>query len=502
MRGAFSSWRSGGTVAVCQRWGLVLLAGCLGLGCPVGPNYRRPSVVVPAHFKEASNGWMPARPNDESERGPWWEVFQEPELNALEARVASANQTVAGFEAAYWQARALVAQARAAWFPQLGASASATRARGASGTGGTGSTPTTPTQVPSTGSSGAGNIYRLSVDASWELDLWGRVRRQLASAKASAQGAAANLANAKLSAQAMLAQSYFQVRALDASQRLLDDTVVANEKLLTLTQNRYAQGVVSRADVLQAQTQVQLARAAAVENEIARAQLEHAIAVLVGEPASGFVLPRTPLRAVPPPLPLRLPSSLLERRPDVAAAERKAAAANEQIGVAIAAFFPDLSLSASTGFTSAALSQWLSAPAWVWSLGPQLVATLFDGGQRLAQTDAARAAYAQSVAEYRQTVLSAFQDVEDALVSLRVLEEELVFQQAAVESAKQALEISVNQYKAGTATYLEVLIAQTTAFAAEEKWVNLSGQRMVSAVGLIKALGGGWDAKELDPKEK
>ncbi|NPC71866.1 efflux transporter outer membrane subunit [Corallococcus exiguus] len=454
--------------------------------CAVGPDYHRPRVAVPSHFKEAADGWKPAEPNDRHDRGAWWKRFKDPELDALEERVARANQTVAGYEAAYRRARALVAEARASLFPTLGVSGSLTRARGA---GRSANTPTgTNAGVPT-----VGNVQDLSLDATWEPDLWGRVRRQVAGAKANAQAAGSDLDNAKLSAHAMLAQSYFQLRALDATQRLLDDAVVGYRKSLQLTQNRYVQGVAARPDVLQAQTQLALAQAAATENEIARATYEHAIAVLVGEPASSFALPRVPLAATPPPLPSELPSSLLERRPDIAAAERRAAAANEQIGVAISAWFPSLNLSASGGFTSATLAQWFTAPHLVWALGPQLVATLFDGGLREAQTEEARAFYAQGVADYRQTVLAAFQDVEDQLVALRVLEQEAGIQQEAVGYARQSLEVVMNQYKAGTVTYLEVVTAQATLYSAEQKLASIAGQRMVSAVGLIKALGGGWD---------
>jgi NodT family efflux transporter outer membrane factor (OMF) lipoprotein len=463
-----------------------LFAAALLGACAVGPDYQRPTVAVPQHFKEASDGWKPARPNDRHDRGAWWKRFNDPQLDALEDKVARANQTVASYEAAYRQARALVAEARASLFPTLGASVSTTRARGA------GRGVTTPTGV-NAGQTVTGNVHDLSLDASWEPDLWGRVRRQVSSAKASAQAAGSDLDNAKLSAQAMLAQSYFQLRALDATQRLLDDAVAGYQRSLQLTQNRYEQGVAARLDVLQAQTQLALAQAASVENEIARATYEHAIAVLVGEPASSFALPRVPLAATPPPLPAALPSTLLERRPDIAAAERRAAAANEQIGVAISAWFPSLNLSASGGFTSSTLSQWLTAPHLVWALGPQLVATLFDGGLRAAQTEQARAAYAQGVANYRQTVLAAFQDVEDNLVSLRVLEQEATIQEEAVGYARKTLEVVLNQYKAGTVTYLEVVTAQATLYSAEQKLAGIAGQRMVSAVGLIKALGGGWD---------
>ena len=288
------------------------------------------------------------------------------------------------------------------------------------------------------------------------------------------------------------------MRALDATQKLLDDTVVAFQKSLELTQNRYNQGIAARSDVLQAQTQLQSAQASAVNNGIARAQFEHAIAVLVGEPASSFSIAVMPLTAEPPSVPAQLPTALLERRPDIAAAERRAAAANEQIGVAIAAYFPTVSLSATGGFQGSELSNLLTAPMRFWTLGPQLAGTLFDAGLRGAQTDAARATYDQQVATYRQAVLTAFQDVEDNLVSLRVLEREIVIQQQAVQSAQQALAIVTNQYKAGTSTYLTVITSQTAAYQAEQTLANIAGERMVSAVGLIKALGGGWDVQQMN----
>jgi NodT family efflux transporter outer membrane factor (OMF) lipoprotein len=467
-----------------------LVCSAILTGCAVGPDYSRPTVAVPATFKEAAPGWKVAEPSDQHDRGDWWTVFDDDTLNTLEAKVNVSNQTIAGYEAAYRQAHALVDEARAAFFPTLGLSASATR----SGSGKS-------SFVSSSGtvnSTGVSNNYSLQGDASWEIDVWGKVRREVASEKAGQQAAAADIANARLSAQATLAQDYFQLRALDATQKLLDDTVAAYQKSLDLTKNRYAQGVSARSDVLQAQTQLQSAQSSAVNNGIARAQFEHAIAVLAGEPASTFSIPVMPLTAQPPALPVQLPTALLERRPDVAAAERRAAAANEQIGVAIAAYFPTVSLSATGGFQSSLLGDLLTAPSRFWTVGPQLAETLFDAGLRGAQTDAARATYDQQVANYRQTVLTAFQDVEDNLVSLRVLEQQIVIQQAAVESARQALDIVTNQYKAGTTTYLEVITSQATAYNAEQTLANISGQRMVSAVGLIKSLGGGWDVAQMN----
>lgn len=473
-----------------------LMALALG-ACTVGPDYQRPTVAVPAQFKEAAPGWKTAQPNDMAVRGPWWEVFNDPQLDALESRVDQGNQTVAGFEAAYRQAQALVSEAQAAYFPTLGLAASQTRSKSSAASFGNSGSAQARNQA-----AGIGNQYSAELDASWEPDLWGKLRREVAGEKATAQEAAASLANAQLSAQGTLAQDYFQLRALDAGQQLLDATVVAYVKSLELTQNRYNQGVAARSDVITAQTQLQQAQAAAVDNGIARAQFEHAIAVLVGEPASTFSIPVMPLAATPPALPLQLPSSLLERRPDVAAAEREAAAANEQIGIAIAAYYPSLTLSASGGFESSAFSNWLTAPARVWSLGPALAATLFDGGLRAAQTASARATYDQQVANYRATVLAAFQDVEDNLASLRILEREVALDQAAADSADQALAIVTNQYKAGTGTYLEVITAQATDYSTHKQLVTTAGSRMIAAVGLVKALGGGWDAADLKPAGK
>ncbi|AXL52371.1 RND transporter [Paraburkholderia caffeinilytica] len=456
-------------------------------GCAVGPDYKRPAAEIPASYKEAAPGWKVAQPADQHDRGDWWTIYEDPQLNTLEDKLNTSNQTIAQFAAAYRQARALVGEARAAYFPTVGASAGVTR----SGNG-SGSTTTTSSR------SGVSNSFNVQLDASWEPDLWGSVTRSVNSQKAGQQGAAADLANARLSAQATLAQTYFSLRALDSTQKLLDDTVAAYQRSLQLTQNQYAAGVAARSDVIQAQTQLQSAQAAAIDNGVQRAQDEHAIAVLVGEPASSFSIPPMPLTATPPAVPAQMPSALLERRPDIASAERKAAAANEQIGVAIAAFFPTLTLSATGGFENSVFSQLLTAPSRFWTLGPQLAATIFDAGLREAKTEAARATYDQDVATYRQTILTAFQDVEDNLASLRILEQEIVVQQQAVDSARQALAIVTNEYKAGTVGYVNVLTAQTTAFTAEQKLETIAGQRMVSSVGLVKALGGGWDASQMN----
>lgn len=462
-------------------------------GCAVGPDYHRPGTSAPATYKETPAGWKVAEPADRADRGPWWSIYDDARLTALIEQLNANNQTIAQYAAAYRQARALVGEARAAYFPTLGLSASASRSEQRFSGGGAGGT---------TGSSARiGNAFDTSLDASWEPDLWGKVSRTVAAQRAGQQGAAADLANARLSAQATLAQTYFQLRALDATQKLLDDTVAAYAQSLKLTQNQYAQGVAARSDVIQAQTQLQSAQAAALDNGVVRAQDEHAIAVLVGQSASTFSLPPIPLDAEPPSVPVGVPSVLLERRPDIAAAERRAAAANEEIGVAMSAYFPSLTLSAQGGFQSSVLSQLFTLPSRFWTVGPQLAATLFDGGLRRAQTQAARAAYDEQVAVYRQAVLGAFQEVEDALASQRILAREIVVQRQAVDSARQALAIVTNEYKAGTVGYVNVLTAQTTAFSAEQKLASLSGQRMVSSVGLVKALGGGWSVGQMDRED-
>ena len=459
-------------------------------GCAVGPDYHRPDTSIPAAFKEAPAGWKVAQPADRADRGPWWSVYDDPQLDALIGKLNASNQTIAQSAAAYRQARALVAEARAAYFPTVGLTASGSRAR-------SGRTSTSSSASGFGSNSSISNSYSVGLDASWEPDLWGKVSRSVSAQRAGEAAAAADLANARLSQQALLAQTYFQLRTSDALQKLLDDTVKSYGDSLRLTQNQYAQGVAARADVIQAQTQLQSAQAAAIDNGVARAQYEHAIATLIGEPASTFSLPPNPLTAQPPITPVDVPSALLERRPDIAAAERRAASANEQIGVAIAAFFPTLTLSATGGFQSSVWSQLFTLPARFWTVGPQLAATLFDAGLRAAQTDAARATYDQDVAAYRLAVLTAFQDVEDNLASQRILAQEVDVQRQAVDSAEQALAIVTNQYKAGTVAYLNVLSAQTTAFTAQQKLATIAGQRMVSSVGLVKALGGGWDASDM-----
>lgn len=463
--------------------GTVVGALLLVTGCTVGPNYVRPPVVAPPAYKEME-GWKVAEPQDAILRGAWWEIFQDPELNALEAQVSISNQTLAAAEAQVRQAQAAVQAARASYYPTLAIGIGVTNLR-QPGLGIASSKAQTTTN------------YSLPLDASWEPDLWGRVRRSVESQQAGAQASAADLESARLSAQAALAQSYFTLRELDAQRQLLDATVAAYQKSLELTQNRYASGVASRADVVQAETQLKTIQAQAIDVGVQRAQLEHAIAAFTGTPASTFSLPVVPLAAVPPTIPVGVPSELLERRPDVAAAERRIAAANAQIGVAEAAFFPTLTLNASVGFQSTGLSSWLSWPSRFWAVGPAISELVFDGGLRRAEVAQARAAYDATVASYRQTVLTAFQGVEDNLAALRILEEEARVQAEAVQAAEQSVTLTTNQYTAGTVSYLNVIVTQTAALANDSTAVAILGRRMTASVLLIEALGGGWDAASL-----
>lgn len=455
--------------------------------CMVGPNYTRPEVVTPVAFKE-NKDWKPAQPQDAIPRDSWWRVYRDPYLNQLVEQVAISNQTIKSAEAQYQQATALIQQARAGLFPALTASASATRSH--SGTG---------TSSSTTGSTTADNSGRtvtsdrVSLNASWEFDVWGGIRRGIEANTASAAASAANVQSALLSAQAALVQAYLQLRVNEAQARLLQQSVSAYERSLSITQNRYDAGVVARSDVAQAQTQLKSAQAQLIDLGIQRAQLEHAIAILIGKAPAEFTLAAA--EGVPdlPAIPVDVPSALLERRPDVAAAERRAAAANAQIGVAQAAFFPTLSLTGSYGYQGNSFANLFSLPNRVWSFGPALAATLFDAGAHAAQKRGAEAAYDKTVADYRQTVLTAFQEVEDNLASLRILEQEAQAQDEATRAAQQSLTVVNNQYQAGIVSYLNVVIAQNTALAAERNNLDLTGRRLVASVTLLKALGGGWD---------
>ncbi len=454
-------------------------------GCSVGPNYVRPSAESPAAYKEVQ-GWKPAQPSDQQPRGPWWEVFNDAGLNALVTQVAITNQTIKAAEARVREARALTEQARAAFFPIVTANASATRSGSGGGTRSTGSGTTV-------NLGGVHNNYNVALDVNWEIDLWGRVRRTVEASEATGEASVADLEAAKLSAQAQLALDYFLLRAQDADIRLLNDTVGAYERSLQLTRNQYAVGVVGRADVAQAETQLKSTQAQAIDAGVQRAQLEHAIAVLIGKPPAQFSIAAEAVSNEFPAIPVGLPSELLERRPDIAAAERRAAAANAQIGVAESAFFPSMTLSATGGFQSSVLSQLFSLPSRYWSLGPALAQTIFDAGLRRAQTAQAIATYDENVANYRQTVLNGFQEVEDNLAALRILEQEASVQDEAVKAARESLAIVLNQYRAGTANYLAVIVIQAATLNNERTAITILGRRLTASVALIKALGGGWN---------
>lgn len=466
--------------------GAALLAG----GCTVGPDYVRPAVETPAAFKEAQN-WKVAQPRDNLPRDRWWESFGDPMLNDLAAQVDINNQNVKFAEANVRQARALTDQARSAFFPTVTGNASATRAGGRGGAGNTSNS-----GVDGGGGRGPANLYNLSLDATWELDLWGRVRRNVESSEAAAQASVADLGGATLSAQALLAQDYLLLRVQDADIDLLNTTAAAYEKSLQLTRNQYAAGVAGRSDVVLAETQLKSTQAQAINAGVQRAALEHAIAVLMGKPPAEFSIAPEALKRNFPDIPPGMPSDLLERRPDIAAAERRAAAANAQIGVAEAAFFPTVTLSATGGFASTAVSNLFSAPARYWSVGAALAQTLFDAGLRQAQTAQAIAAYDANVATYRQTVLGGFQEVEDNLAALRLLEQQAAVQDEAVRAARESVTITMNQYRAGTANYLAVVIVQAALLSNERAAVAILGQRYAASVALIKALGGGWSPKE------
>ena len=437
---------------------------------------------MPTAYKELE-GWKVAQPQDAKVPELWWEIYNDPILNSLAEQIAISNLTIASAEARFRQARAAVQIAKAGYFPTLSAGASATRSQRSGNLGAVTSGPVSDFQIP--------------LDLSWELDLWGRIRRGVESSQASAQASAADLAAATLSAQAELASDYFQLRVLDAQIKLMDATTAVYRKSLDMTKNRYGAGIVAKADVLQAETQLKSTEAQKIDLGVQRAQLEHAIALLVGKPPSAFSLPVTALTTAVPLIPPGLPSEILERRPDIASSERSMAAANAQIGVAKAAYYPTIRLAASAGLEASNIASLLSWPSRFWSVGPTMSATLFDGGLRSAQTDQVKAAYDATVAAYRETVLTAFQEVEDNLVALRILEEETRVQDQATQAAQQVVTITTNQYQAGTVAYLNVLVAQSTALANERTVLGLLGRRLTASVLLVKAIGGGWVPKEV-----
>jgi NodT family efflux transporter outer membrane factor (OMF) lipoprotein len=455
-------------------------------GCAVGPNYHTPVVPTTPTYKEVGN-WRPAQPNDQNLGGTWWTIFQDPQLDALEQQVNVSNQNLKAAEAQYQQARAAIRYSRADYYPTVTAGPSATRTRVSA-------------HRPPPNSIFNGiteNDFVLPVDFSYQVDVWGRVRRTVESNREQAQASAADLATVNLSMHADLAIDYFQARSLDAQEQLLNSTVKQYEQALELTLNRFQGGIASEVEVEQAKTQLQTTRAAAIDVGVLRAQYEHAVAILIGKPPAEFSLPPLPLTAPPPHIPLSVPSELLERRPDIAAAERRVAAANAQIGVAKSAYYPTISLGASGGFESSTITTLLQGPSGLWSVGLSVVGTLFDGGRRHALTDQARAAYDFQVATYRESVLTGFQQVEDNLAAVRILENEAKVQDEAVAAAQRSLDLSITRYKGGVTSYLEVTIAQSAALADQVTAVNILGRRMANTVLLIQALGGGWDRSSL-----
>jgi NodT family efflux transporter outer membrane factor (OMF) lipoprotein len=464
-----------------------LLAACALTACEVGPNYVRPTVETPPAFKEAA-GWTPAVPADTLDRGDWWSVFADPTLDGLERKVEISNQNLAASEAAYRQARALVAGDQATLFPTVNLTGSATQS------GRNGAAAAAPGGI----GGGTASSYQVNLGASWAPDVWGRIRRTIEGAKAQAQASAADLANARLSAQSSLAADYFQLRLADADKALLLATADAYTTALKITTNQYNAGTVAKSDVLQAQTQMTNVQASIVDLDRQRTASEHAIAVLIGQPPVNLTIAADPnWRPSPPATPIDLPSTLLQRRPDIASAERAAASANAQIGVQTAAYFPSLNLSASYGFASSALGTLFNSSNALWSLGANAAQTVFDAGAISARVRGARAARDQSVAQYRQTVLSAFQQVEDDLAAARVLQVEEPLRLQASQSANQAEQISLNQYKAGTVAYTSVVTTEASALSARETLLTLQVQRITTAVSLIEALGGGWSTKQL-----
>ncbi len=470
----------------------LVASGLLCAACAVGPDYKRPPTTIPSAFKERPSSdstlageWRVAQPSDDVVRAKWWEAFHDPLLNELEAQVAISNQTVAQAEAQFRAARAAVRTARADFFPTVTVGASATRSR-ASGTRG---------RVPL--AVGPITDYQLPIDFSYEADLWGSVRRNVEASVATAQATNADVQTALLSSRAELAVDYFELRGLDAQIALLRTTIAAFERALQLTKARFGEGVASGLEVAQAQTQLDTTRVQATDLDVARAQFEHAIAILVGKPPADLTIPPAPITVPPPAIPLVLPSALVERRPDVAAAERRVAAANAQIGVATAAFFPTLMLTASGGLESSTLTTLLELPSRFWAIGPSLIETVFDGGRRKSVKEQAVAAYDGTVAAYRQSTLMAFQDVEDNLAALRVLADEALQAADAVASANRSLELANDQYVGGVTTYLDVITAQTAALSNQITAADVLTRRMTASVLLIKALGGGWTTADL-----
>ena len=522
-----------------MRTGIFSGAALIGLSfflgaCSVGPDYVKPSAPVPVADYKGIGTWKTAEPRDGAIRGKWWEMYHDAQLNALEEQVNISNQNVLEAEAQFREAAAEVKVARAAFFPtvttepaftesqssQSGGGRSGgvavesggttttgvgtTTGTGTTGTGTTGTTTGGVVPVISGGSQHAGaavvSLYDLPVEATYMADVWGSVRRSVEAGTATAQASFANLENARLSYQATLAQDYFSAHGLDAQEKLLRDTVSSYQTYLDLTTNRYNSGIASQADVAQAKTQLDTTKAQLVDVGVQRAVYEDAIATLIGKPAPDFSLRKVSLTGAPPAIPVTLPSTLLERRPDIAEAERQVASANATIGVEVAGYYPQLTLNASTGLTAIEFSQLFSGPSFLWSVGPVIAQTLFDAGRTHGEVQEARANYESTVANYREVVLTAFQQVQDNLTALRILKDEAAAEDEAVKSAQQSLDISTNEYKAGTVDYLTVITAQATALSDQITAVNIRTRRMTTSVLLVEALGGGWDSAKLADK--
>lgn len=458
--------------------------------CAIGPNYHRPAAPVPQRFKEAE-GWKPAEPREAASGADWWSVYDDATLDSLEKQIDISNQTLKASEAAWREAMALVTQTRAGLLPVIGVSATGTRS------GGPGAGASVAAGAAAAAQSHPRNQFELAGTGSWDIDIWGKIRRTIESDVANARASEADLAAARLSAQAQLAIDYIALRVTDEQQHLLDETVEAFKRSLEITQNQYHVGVVAKADVITAETQLDGAESQQIAIGVTRATLEHAIAVLIGKPPGDFSLPPATLGTVVPVTPIGVPTALLERRPDIAAAERRMAAANAQVGIAISAYFPDLTLNGSYGYASSVVSGLVKAPNNLWSFGGTAADTLLDFGARPAQVRQARAAYDAAVANYRQTVLAAFQQVEDELATLRILEQQVQVQEQTVKSANLAVQLTLNQYKAGTVAYTSVITAQTIALADAQTLLNIRQSRLSASVTLIEALGGGWNAASL-----
>ncbi|MFJ7794289.1 efflux transporter outer membrane subunit [Pseudomonas sp. NPDC096950] len=474
-------------IATARGSRLLSLALCVAMlsACAVGPDYQRPATAEPAQYKEAE-GWRQASPSDSLARGAWWELYGDRQLNGLIEQLNSANQTVAQADARYRQSQALVKSARAAFYPTVDLSAGKTRSSQGAGSS---------SSSLSSSASGIRNTYSTELGVSWEADIWGKLRRGLEADNASAQASFADLAAMRLSQQSELVQNYLQLRVIDQQKRLLESTVAAYERSLQMTQNQYRAGVSGRDAVAQAQAQLKSTQADLVDLIWQRAQFENAIAVLIGKAPAEFNLAETQDIPKLPQIPLSLPSQLLERRPDIASAERSVIAANANIGVAKAAYYPDLSLSLSGGYSSSTSSNLISLPNRFWSVGPKLDLPLFDGGARSAEVDRNEALYDETVAKYRQTVLDGFREVENYLVQLKVYENEAAVRQEALDAARDSLRLTENQYKAGLIAYLDVVVVQATALSNEQSVLNVLQSRLIASVQLIAALGGGWDGQ-------